>query len=128
MGLLRFELRSQRPERYRMDQATLQPLLTGTVPGGPPTLHGSAAFACSSIVRFPDQSGLYLGPRSEIVSCIHPIRLRRLYRMKSIVPVSCFTCMISVFSFWLRDRRISLAVCNGCRSRVDSCHTLPMHL
>ena len=27
MGLLRFELRSQRPERCRMDQATLQPLL-----------------------------------------------------------------------------------------------------
>ena len=25
MGLLRFELRSQRPERCRMDQATLQP-------------------------------------------------------------------------------------------------------
>ena len=39
MGLLRFELRSQRPERYRMDQATLQPLLTGTVPGGPPAQH-----------------------------------------------------------------------------------------
>lgn len=27
MGLLRFELRSQRPERCRMDQATLQPPL-----------------------------------------------------------------------------------------------------
>ena len=25
MGLLRFELKSQRPERCRMDQATLQP-------------------------------------------------------------------------------------------------------
>jgi hypothetical protein len=60
MGLLRFELKSRRPERHRMDQATLQPLLTGTVQAGPPALHESAAFACSSIVRFRDRRVLYL--------------------------------------------------------------------
>ncbi len=126
MGLLRFELKSRRPERHRMDQATLQPLLTGTVPAGPPTPHESAAFACSSIVRFQDRRVLYLRLRSEFVPCSLSIRWKLLYRMKSIVPVSCFTCMISVFSFLPRDRRISWAAYIACHLRVNSCHTVPL--
>jgi len=81
MGLLRFELRSQRPERYRMDQATLQPLLTGTVPAGPPAQHESAAFACSSTVRFQGRQVPYPGLQFLSVFCIHPIHWIRLFRM-----------------------------------------------